>query len=313
MHPAASVILFTTLSGAGYGALVWLGLALAWRPESIAARSGAVALGVAMALAVCGLLSSLAHLGQPTRAWRAFSQWRSSWLSREGIAASACLVPAFALAVLLLRGAAAPELVRALGAAIALLGVATVFCTARIYTSLKTIAAWRHGLVLPAYLVFAGWSGLLLLWLLAIVLAQPMPPALLALAALLTLAALALKLAYWRAIDAARAVDAGRATGLGALGDVRAFEAPHTEENYLLREMGYRVARKHAARLRAIACGALLAVLALLLVAFGAPAAGAVACMLAVAGAALALALERWLFFAQATHVVTAYYGERGR
>ena len=38
-------------------------------------------------LVSAGLLSSVGHLGKPLRAWRAFSQWRSSWLSREGVAA----------------------------------------------------------------------------------------------------------------------------------------------------------------------------------------------------------------------------------
>jgi hypothetical protein len=33
---------------------------------------------------------------------------------------------------------------------------------------------------------------------------------------------------------------------------VRLLEMPHTEENFLMREMGYQVARAHAARLRAI-------------------------------------------------------------
>jgi hypothetical protein len=41
-----------------------------------------------------GLLSSTFHLGHPERAWRAFSQWRSSWLSREGVAAVATYLPA---------------------------------------------------------------------------------------------------------------------------------------------------------------------------------------------------------------------------
>ena len=59
---------------------------------------------------------------------------------------------------------------------------------------------------------------------------------------------------------------AGSATGLGRFGRVRLFAAPHTEENYLLQEMGYKVARKHALKLRRIAwlagfCGPILALL----------------------------------------------------
>ena len=88
MHPAPSVILFTTLSGAGFGLLFWLGLGLP-------APTGWAAFGyfvLAYLLAVGGLIASTLHLGHPERAWRAFSQWRSSWLSREGVSAVAALL-----------------------------------------------------------------------------------------------------------------------------------------------------------------------------------------------------------------------------
>jgi DMSO reductase anchor subunit len=49
---------------------------------------------LAALLVTLGLLSSTFHLGHPERAWRAFSQWRSSWLSREGVAAVATYLPA---------------------------------------------------------------------------------------------------------------------------------------------------------------------------------------------------------------------------
>ena len=38
---------------------------------------------VGFGLAIGGLLSSTFHLGHPERALKAFSQWKSSWLSRE--------------------------------------------------------------------------------------------------------------------------------------------------------------------------------------------------------------------------------------
>jgi DMSO reductase anchor subunit len=89
------------------------------------------------------------------------------------------------------------------------------------------------------------------------------------------------------------------------------LEPPHTEENYLLKEMGYRIARKHRVRLRAIARIAAFALPALLtlftLIASGGTA--ALAAALAVASAALGLVIERWLFFAEAKHTVMLYYG----
>ena len=46
--------------------------------------------GVTLLLLAGGLLASFFHLGRPERAWRAASQWRTSWLSREVI-----VLPAF--------------------------------------------------------------------------------------------------------------------------------------------------------------------------------------------------------------------------
>ena len=95
MHPALSVIFFTTLSGAGYGLLVWLRLShrccIARHHAPTHASLLLVALALGLVLSTIGLLSSLLHLGKPQRAWRAFSQWRTSWLSREGVLAMADL------------------------------------------------------------------------------------------------------------------------------------------------------------------------------------------------------------------------------
>ena len=89
MHPAYSVILFTTASGAGYGLLVWLCLCGLFGLVPTERWLGIAGFGLAFALITAGLLSSTAHLGRPERAWRAFSQWRTSWLSREGVMAVA--------------------------------------------------------------------------------------------------------------------------------------------------------------------------------------------------------------------------------
>jgi DMSO reductase anchor subunit len=95
MHPALSVIFFTTLSGAGYGLLFWAG----WHALTAqsAARTLLVSIALAIVLSTIGLLSSMLHLGKPMRAWRAFSQWRTSWLSREGVSAMATFFNAAAI------------------------------------------------------------------------------------------------------------------------------------------------------------------------------------------------------------------------
>jgi len=126
----------------------------------------------------------------------------------------------------------------------------------------------------------------------------------------LVVIALALcKWRYWRAIDtSALPATRGAAVGLPAR-TATVFERPTTEANYITREMAFVVARTHARRLRILAialfAGAPLACLAVaaLMPVQAAPWL-AVAALSALAGAFV----ERWLFFAQARHLVTLYY-----
>jgi DMSO reductase anchor subunit len=183
-------------------------------------------------------------------------------------------------------------------------------CTAMIYASLKPIRAWHTPWTVASYYLLALASGsLLLAMLLHIFSAAAVWADGLALAALA--AAWTAKLAYWRDIDAAPAASTPEsATGLGFLGRVREIVPPHTEENYLLKEMGFRVARKHAARLRQLALAAGFAVpaalVALAWLAGGAIATGLV--VLAAVAAGVGIVVERWLFFAEAKHTVMNYY-----
>jgi DMSO reductase anchor subunit len=307
MHPAYSVILFTTLSGAGYGLLVWTCVLGALGVLPAEGATGLVALALAFVLIVAGLLASTAHLGRPERAWRAFSQWRTSWLSREGVAAIFTFLPLW-LTGMFWIGEGRVHGLAWLAAAGAL---ATVWCTGMIYQSLATIRAWAQPHVAPVYVALALATGGLL-YNLVVALAGPrsMPALLLAVAAIA--AAWVLKAAYWSAIDGAprdRTVEA--ATGLGHLGKVRPLEPPHTQANYVMREMGYAVARKHAEKLRGMVTALLFAIPALVLIGLlvAGPQASPLPLLVATVSAAIGVAVERWLFFAEAEHVVMLYYG----
>jgi DMSO reductase anchor subunit len=311
MHPAYSVIFFTSASGGGYMLLAVLGLfgALGILPADPVL--GVVGFGVGFVAVAAGLISSTFHLGHPERAWRAFSQWRSSWLSREGVLSLASFAPAGLLAIFWVLFGRVPVVLAILTAVLAL---ATVSATAMIYASLKPVQRWANGYVPPNYLLLGLASGGTWLALVtAIVLPAYYGGIALDWVAIIALSLAALgKTAYWRFIDRSRsAATPESATGLGAIGKVRLFAAPHTEENYLLKEMGYQVARKHALKLRLIALGlgftapAILVFLATLVTGWAAVALLA----LAAIGNAIGTLTERWLFFAEARHTVMLYYG----
>ena len=312
MRPAWSIIFFTSSSGLGLGLAGWIVLGLL----DFASKAQLVGIAIfALALIGAGLISSTLHLGHPERAWRALSQWRSSWLSREGVLAIIvvdALLVWFAYAYLV----GTPPLWASV--IVLVLILATVYATSMIYASLKTVARWHHPLTPLCYVMFAAAGGLLaVLWLMAVI-GQPASMAMGQSVMLLMAAAWGVKLAWWRvAANSASGSSIASATGLGGAGgtsEVRSLMPPHTSENYLQHEMGFVVARKHAQKLRVMAI-LLGGVMPVAIVWF----AGDMATAQSQATLALALALgshiagvfvERWLFFAEAKHVVTLYYGD---
>jgi sulfite dehydrogenase (quinone) subunit SoeC len=313
MHPAYSVILFTTASGAGYGLLFWLSLAAMIGQVPADRGLGLVGLGLAFVLIVAGLLSSTAHLGRPERAWRAFSQWRSSWLSREGVVSIATFVPAGLFAIGWVFFGNVGDRWAVLGLLGAALAIATVWCTGMIYQSLPTIKAWAQPLVSPIYISLSLATGAVLCLLVLRLFGYELPGLAWLTAGLIALAAV-LKQIYWTEIGASPLNrTTGDATGLGRFGEVRPLEAPHTQANFVMREMGYTIARKHAAKLRRLVLGVgfgipFLATLLSLVV--GTPLSLVLSCI-AVIGIGIGVAVERWLFFAEAQHIVTLYYGAK--
>ncbi|MFP3920847.1 MAG: dimethyl sulfoxide reductase anchor subunit family protein [Dichotomicrobium sp.] len=311
MHPAYSVIVFTTMSGAGYGLLALLGALGAAGLLPADRWFGFAAFAVALGLVTVGLLASTFHLGHPERAWRAFSQWRTSWLSREGVASVVTYVPAGIYGIGWVFFEQNGGLWAIAGVLTAICSAITVYCTAMIYASLRTIPRWSNPWVPPVYMALALATGAILLVACAQIFG--LYAAWMGWMAVAALAlALLLKLAYWGSIaDARRGYTAEQATGLGHIGKVRQLEAPHTQANYVQREMGYQVARKHAGRLRKLVLVCAFAVPAVL-VALGTvapPVAAVMLTLLALISTALGVAAERWLFFAEAEHVVTIYYG----
>ena len=290
MHPAPSVILFTTFSGLGFGLLFWLGI----NPNPPAGWVAFVFFAIAYLGAVGGLLASTFHLGRPERALKAFSQWKTSWLSREGICAVATLlIMALYGAGLVFFGAHWVPLgwLGALGA------LATVFTTSMIYAQLKTVPRWKHWTTPALFLLLSLGGGALLAG--NVRFALP----------LLIIAGVLQAFAWFHGDGrfAASGTTMETATGLGHIGTVRAFEPPHTGTNYLMKEFIHVVGRKHALQLRVIALvlGFVVPVLMLLMTFHHWNA------LVAVVSHIVGVLALRWLFFAQAEHVVGLYYGKR--
>lgn len=290
MHPAPSVIFFTVFSGVGFGLLAFLGFGV----PQVTGWTAFAFFTIAYLCAVGGLVASTFHLGHPERAIKAFTQWRSSWLSREGWCAviALCFMAIYGMG-LVFFGARWGFF----GVMGAVFSIATVYTTSMIYTQLESVPRWHSPGTPAMFLSYSVAAGALL--------AGQVHAA----AALIAVAAL-LQIALWVSGDGAleaSGTSLATATGLGNIGAVRAFEPPHTGTNYLLKEFAFVVGRKHSQKLRAIAI-LLFAVIpiALLMMPFShwlmVP-----AVLSHVAGALV----SRWLFFAEAEHVVGLYYGKR--
>ncbi|MDQ7071818.1 MAG: DmsC/YnfH family molybdoenzyme membrane anchor subunit [Rhodobacterales bacterium] len=290
MHPAPSVILFSSLSGLGFGLLFWLGLGF----PNVEGLVAFVFFAIAYALAVGGLIASTFHLGHPERALGAFTQWKTSWLSREAWMSVGALVfmGLYAAALVFLNNH-----IPVLGFIGAAFSLATVYTTSMIYGQLKTVPRWNMSLTSPMFLTISVAGGALI--------AGQITAALI----LLVIAGL-VQVAYWVSGDKAFAnsgTDMASATGLGNIGSVTAFEPPHTGTNYLLKEMVHVIGRKHALKLRVIAL-ILMVVLPVVLLLLSQ---NHFVALVAAVSHLIGVMASRWLFFAEAEHVVGLYYGKR--
>ena len=306
MHPPPSMIVFTVLTGLGLGMIAWIGLGLGSESHLFGWAAGPLSLVVTL----IGGLASLGHLGRPDRAWRAFSQWRSSWLSREACLMAVTIVAFVAyLAFWLLMD------IRfwGLGWISAALAGATVYATSMIYAQLRTVPFWSATPTPHLFIAMMMAGGLLAGSAIKALVGLDIPIGYI----LLWMVGAAGTAIWWQtqAAGAHRSHDGSTmetATGLSAVGQVKMLEAPHTGSNYLLKEMAYKVGRERAFQLRKI--GALLGfvvpiLLALLAWGFLPLGLGGLFLLIAVPCHAAGMMALRWLFFAEAEHVQALYYG----
>lgn len=305
MHPAISIIVFSTFSGVGFGIGFWLGIL----GNGIQSPTVVIAGLTALVWASVGLISSVFHLRRPTRAIRAFSQWRSSWLSREGILAILTLSCIFIYIVLRLFN------INGLGVLImawiiSLLSLVTVYSTAMIYTQLRAVPAWNTVLT-P--LVFIGFSllggGAFCFSFLPEFISRDFMFVILAL--LVGAWAIWILWSWRRDRIGMGASSVETATQLGKLGTVKPFEPPHMGPNYLTREMGYRLPKSKSTQSRglAVALGLIIPILLYCIVfVYQDSGVANVSRMLLFCFVFFGIFISRWLFFAESRHTTMLYY-----
>ena len=173
MNPKFSVILLTTLIGAGQGLFIALfvvevGALFDLLPSPI--RPWFYFYGALLALAFtgAGLAASFFHLGRPARAWRSASQWRTSWLSREVIVLPAFMGIVFVYTLAHFFGWNGPfgsqttsvtDATILLGLVGTLLAFALYVCTGMIYACLPFLREWATPLTVVNYTLLGLASG----------------------------------------------------------------------------------------------------------------------------------------------------------
>ena len=292
MRPAISLILFTVLSGFGFGLLFWLNLNL----HSSEMFSDIVIFPIAIIVSVVGLIASSFHLGNPQRALLAFTQWRSSWLSREAVLAVTTLLTSFVHVILIVFYQIELSW---LGYVASVFCLATIFSTAMIYTQMKTVPRWNMKITPMLFLLY-GVAGS------SVVLNQIIFSGLLFLVLGLG------QIFTWKIGDKQfeKSSHIGTATGLSTnRTSVRMLEPPHTGSNYLLKEMVHIVAQKHIHKLRWISLTLLSLLPTLLCFSFIMITNPSLPILISIALLNfVGTIVSRWLFFSEAEHVVGLYY-----
>ena len=302
MKPALSVIFFTVSSGAGLGLLVWLLIASLMadhiRMDGATFYKGALIAGL---LITAGLVSSTLHLANRKNAIYSLARIKTSWLSREGLLA-VLLYPLAALHLAALHFGW-PQITPITLWTLIATAIAILYCTGMIYGCLRTVPRWNTWMTPTKYVLFGLMSGAVLLpAVLSLRPAEVGPVGKPMVAILLLALGLALYLAYL--LKHPRAVHTiNDALGFKQ-GNVRLLDVGHSHGTFLTNEFGFAVAREKARLLRwiAILCGFILPLLLCYFTKwFWA------ASFIGIAG----LLVERWLFFAEAQHVVRLYHGQQ--
>lgn len=310
MKPALSVLFFTVTSGIGYGLMIWLVLMQLFSGHFTNLDHFLITGLVGLTFATLGLLSSSLHLANPKNAWRAFSRFRTSWLSREGVFAVLYYPVILGYAYLVYKADNTVNVALALlGVVSIIIALATVVCTGMIYASLKPIRQWHNPLVAPLYILFSLMSGALAYNVMNFALVGSLLPSMTIGFLTLLVISFTVKILYFHSIGKPDGSTISNATGFSQA-QVRLLDAGHNADTFLTKEFMFDAGAKRLMRLRYVMIVLAFVLPLMLIVAAGYLNVASVA-YLAMISLYVGLFVERWLFFAEARHVVRLYHGDQ--
>jgi DMSO reductase anchor subunit len=307
MHPAFSILFFTTLVGAAQGLAVVVAVAVL-SGMRVSPQFVTIALGLAELLLVGGLGSSFLHLGNKMRAWRSVLMWRTSWMSREVIVLPAFIVLLAVWWVVLLRSGAATTGAIVLALPVLVGAFALWYCTAMIYACLRFIEEWAHPSTIVNFTLTGLASGMVLACALGATVGEASIVKVVGPCALIV--TLLAWVARWSAIRRNTTLR-HKSTLQSATGIVSSKIVQKSmgmsAGSFNTREFFHGASLIAVKRVRLMSMTFAFALPALLML-WGLTAGGALPWILAVVVQAPGVLADRWYFFAQAKHPQNLYY-----
>ena len=308
MHPSKSIIFFTVISGTGYGIFIGLLFNILFIEISYSLNYKLFISLVSFLMIVLGLLSSTLHLGHPERAWRAFSQWKSSWLSREGLVSVITFFPMVLFYYFWINNINGYVFLLII---LCIFSLLTIFCTGQMYATLKTIPSWNNSLVTPIYIFNGITVGSLFVYSINFYFNYNIFLYEKFIIITITLNLL-LKISYWILIRQKTNTNIQTAVGIKSK-DISFFEGPHTGKNYLTTEMINKSNNKNNNFLRLTFCILTFIIPLYMINQYSTLIADQFILKLSMIFvfilALVGMIIERYLFFIQSKHVVGLYYG----
>ena len=304
MKPNKSVIYFTVFTGMGYGMIIVLSLLIPTKLTSLTLNIKLYYSIISFLLIASGLLALRLYLDYPKKIWQTISHWKHSWFSRKALFTIITFIPltVFYFSWIILNNEILTNIFLIISAIFAIL---TIYCTSKIYSSLKAVPAWYNPFVTVLYILNGLVSGSLILFLIFyyfkiesyflhnfIIIILP--------------TTLFLKLLYWYSINKQESSNHDLTNEIKNKNNTKIFGEQEREKNYLTFKMIKNINRSKSFSYRSICiiltyiCPVycLLQIPSLVVNHEISVITYSISTILAISG----MLLERWLFFLESKH-----------